>query len=344
MVATTLDSDIPRLEMQIRGIENRVLLNREILKNLYWMLPVDDRGHENYVPVGRGVVSSPSCARWVSYYVCYNVEEHKGVVVKDVDYTGKVAVAHHHMWCHKSSCPKCFIRGWAVRLARYGESRLLEGVKRGLGKIEHLSVSIPPECYGLSEEAMREIAWHALKVRGVTGCCMIFHGYRIDRKRRCLVWGAHYHAVGFIEGGFNRCRTCVHKRGDCAECNGFKGRQVREYAKDRMIVKVLGQRKTVFGTLHYQLHHATIRVGIKRFHVVTWHGNLANNNFHADKLMAEIKCPACGSDMVRSAHVGERVIVKDIGSPDYVKCFADEPCDSSGSPNWIEIREGGGYG
>jgi hypothetical protein len=65
-------------------------------------------------------------------------------------------------------------------------------------------------------------------------------------------------------------RKCVHTREDCASCVGFKGREVRGFAKDGYLVKVHGKRETVFGTAYYQLNHATIRYGIRRFHVVTW--------------------------------------------------------------------------
>jgi hypothetical protein len=48
----------------------------------------------------------------------------------------------------------------------------------------------------------------------------------------------------------------------------------QNFLKDGYVVKVLGKRKTVFGTAWYQLHHATIRLGIKRFQSVTWFGNM----------------------------------------------------------------------
>lgn len=177
---------------------------------------------------------------------------------------------------------------------------------------------------------------------GVIGGCLIFHGFRFNDVR-LWYWSPHFHVLGVIKGGYG-CRNCNHERGDCRGCSGFNGREVRGFEKDGYIVKVMGERKTIFGTAHYQLHHATVRVGIKRFHVVTWHGNVSYNRLKAEKLKAEVKCPACSSEMVRSAHVGERVIVKDIGSPDYVKVFADDKFDSSGLPNYVEVRGGGGNG
>ena len=229
-----------------KSYARRLKLNSSILKNAYWVLPVDDVGHENYEPVGRGIQSSPVCGQHVGISVCKNMEGHKGVSIGGRDCTGKVVVRHKHLWCHRSSCPICFIRGWSVRGARNITSRVEEGVKRGFGKAEHIVVSIHPEDYGLQENVLRKKARSALKARGVIGGCMIFHGYSIDRKRGVLKWRPHYHCIGFIEGGFDYCRGCVHMREDCVSCNGFKGREVREFKNDGIIVKVLAERETVF--------------------------------------------------------------------------------------------------
>jgi len=320
-----------------KSFSRRLRLNRAILKNKYWVLPVDDVGHENYEPVGRGVKSSILCGRWVSLSICRNIESHKGVSVGGVDCTGKVIVRHRHLWCHKSSCPVCFIRGWSVRGARSIEGRFVEASKRGLGKVEHVMVSVAIADRDLSEPVMRKKCRVALSDRGVTGGCMIFHGYRIDRSRNVLVWSPHYHSLGFIEGGFDRCRGCVHERGDCRSCSGFKGREVRGYEKDGYIVKVFDERKTVFGTAHYQLNHATIRIGIKRFHVVTWFGSCGNRKFKSANVDVEVLCPACESVMVKSVYVGKRHIVKDFASADYVPLYIDDEFDEDGEPNYIDV-------
>ena len=43
------------VEAYKRSLAQRVSLNRQILQNKYWFLPVDNKGHEDFVPVGRGV-------------------------------------------------------------------------------------------------------------------------------------------------------------------------------------------------------------------------------------------------------------------------------------------------
>ena len=325
-----------------RAFSERLSLNRAILKSPYWMLPVDDVDHENYMPVGRGVKTSVLCGSWRSLSVCKNVELHEGKSVNGVDCTGKVIVRHNHMWCHKSSCPVCFIRGWSVRQARSIEGRFVEGGKRGFGKVEHVMVSVALADRDLPESVMRKKCRDALFDRGVIGGCMIFHGYRIDKKRGVLGWSPHYHCLGYIYGGFDRCRDCIHERGDCRSCDGFKGREVRGYSKDKYLVKVLPERKTVFGTAFYQLNHATIRLGIKRFHSVTWFGSCANRKFKSANVKVEILCPVCSSEMVKSIHMSKRHLIKDIGHADYVPWFVDDQFDENGEPNYVEIVGGRG--
>jgi len=321
------------------GFSRRLRLNYEILDNAYWCWSVDDKGRENFMPVGRGVRTSPSCGEWMHFWVCGNVEGHNGVVLKGVDYTGKLVVTHQHMWCHKSSCPICFIRGWAVREAQAIVGRLAVAVERGYGEIEHLTVSVPFEEHGLKEEVLREKCRKALFDR-VVGGCMIFHGYRKDRVRKVLVWSPHYHVLGFISGGFDVCRNCVHNREDCVSCSGFKGREVREFAKDRYLVKVFEKRKTPVGTAFYQCHHATIRVGLKRFHAVTWFGVCGNCKLKGKKVKAVAVCPACHSEMVKKVYVGKVFIARDIGDSRYRKMFPMDEFDGFGEANFVDVVGG----
>jgi hypothetical protein len=318
-----------------RSLAERVRLNRAILGNKYWILPVDDKGHENFQPVGRGVRNSDWCGKLRGLLVCKNGAGHDGVVVKGVDYTGKVVVRLQHFWCKNSSCCVCFIRGWAVRGAKFIEGRLNVGVERGFGKVEHIVVSVSEADRDLPESVMRKKCRDALAVCGVVGGCLLFHGYRIDRVRSVLVWSPHYHVLGFVLSGYDGCRHC--KGGDCYACNGFEGRCYRVYRDNGYIVRVLDERRTVFGTAWYQLHHASIRVGIVRFHVVTWFGICGYNNLKGKKVKAEVPCPVCGDEMVRSVHVGKRRIVKDLGDVNYKSMFVDDEFDEFGKPNYVEV-------
>jgi hypothetical protein len=329
------------IEAQNRAFSERLAMNHALLQKKYWFLPVDDTGHEDYVPVGRGKKTSYICGLWVSASVCKNVVGHKGILVDGMDCTDKIVGRHNHLWCHSPLCPVCFIRGWSVRGAKSIAGRLEEGVRRGFGKIEHVTVSPRFADRDLPEPVLREKCRLALVDRGVTGGEMTFHGYRIDDVRNILKFSPHYHCEGFIEGlGFDRCRECVHAREDCVSCSGFKGREVRGYAKDGYLVKVHPARKTVFGTAHYLLNHATVRLGVKRFHVVTYFGKCGNRCYASSKSESEVVCPACAEEMVKCYHVGKRHLVKDIGDVDYRPLFVDDEFDEEGEPNYIEIVGG----
>jgi hypothetical protein len=322
-----------------RSFSERLRLNSALGKNKYWRLPVDDTGHEDYVPVGRGRKSSEFCSRWVSFSVCKNVEGHKGVFLGGSDCSGKVVVVHNHLWCHKSSCPVCFIRGWSLREARSIAGRFIEAEKRGLGKVEHIVCSVAIAERNNYEWVLRERSRRILAERGVVGGCMIFHGYREAKDSSKLEWSPHFHILGIIGGGY-KCRDC-NRKGNCLKgCGGFDDVSYQAFLKDRYYVKVLPERKTVLGTAWYQLHHATIRLGIKRFQAVTWFGVCSCRKFKGESVEAENVCPACGDEMVKSHYVGKRYIVKDVGSPDYVPLFVDDEFDEDGKPNYVDA--GGG--
>lgn len=162
----------------------------------------------------------------------------------------------------------------------------------------------------------------------------IFHGYRIDKVHHCLVWSPHYHCVAFIKGGYG-CRGCVK---DCSDCNGFESLTREFYKVDGCIVKVEEERKTIVGTAYYQLHHSTIRLGVKRFHVVTWFGVCGNRKYESEPLKAEAKCPAsaCGSKMTRAIYVGKRRIVRYVGGREYRSAFAMDEFDGN-EANFIDF-------
>lgn len=328
-----------------RSLAKRVRLNRAILNNKYWLLPVDDEGHEDFTPVGRGVRSSEFCGKWMSFTVCKNVEGHNGIVINGVDCSGKVVVRHKHMWCHKSTCPVCFIRGWSVRGARSILGRLNGGVERGFGKIQHILVSVPPEDYNLPEKVLRKKCREALLVRGVSGGNMTFHGYRMDRERGVLVWRPHYHTLGFITGGYARCRNCERKWNCLKGCGGFDDRSYHSFLRSGYFVKVFDERKSVFGTAWYNLNHATVRVSfLSRFHSFTWFGVCGNRKYASVKSKSEDVCPACSEEMVKCAYVGKRLIAKDIGDVNYKPWFVDDEMNECGEPNYVEVVGSRGYG
>lgn len=332
----------------------RLELNPEIMKNPYWFLPVE-AGHEEYQQAGFGGRTSEDCGRFSHFVVCEDVEHHKGIIIDGQDFTGKLAVSVVPRFCHRATCCVCFARGWATREAHQMEARLDTAVERGLGEVEHIVLSAPMAESDLPLDVLKEKARVAGEVRGITGSGTIFHGRR--NKYGMLVWSVHFHALGFVDGGYV-CRKCKYwgvtkKKGyfcRCEDfCEGFEQRTRRAFEKDGWIVKVEEKRKSVFGTAYYQLHHSTVKVGLRRNHVVTWNGNCGNRKFKGKKAKAVIKCPVCrkagvDNEMVkrplRSSAV--RHVERDFGSRRFRPVWAVDVCDEEGVPSIV--GEGDDYG
>jgi hypothetical protein len=327
-----------------RSFLMRYRLNSGIVKNRYWTLPVVNPRFEE-VQVGRSSVpTSDFCARFVSDSYCDNVEGHKGVVLDGVDCSDKVIVRHRHLWCHRATCCLCFYNGWSSRLARSAAGKIEEGVRRGYGVPEHFTISVSKEDADLSLDVLRKRCAAVAFDRGIFGFLLIPHAVRIDRVGKKLVRRVHFHGVGFISGGFSCCRNCSHERGDCALCSAFKGREVRGYKNDHYLVKVHEARKTVEGTIKYLLGHATLKVGMRRSAVVTYHGLLACCKLKSFPLPVKNDCPACTKPMVRGVHVGRTPVVRDVGNPLYRSVEVLPLLDECGCRNYVDVEEVGRNG
>jgi hypothetical protein len=329
-----------------RGFSERLRLNRAILKNAYLTLPVVDE-HLEIVQVGRSRVSCPDfCGKHTSFYMCRDVEHHRGVVLDGVDFTGKAVLGHGHLWCKNAGCPICFLNGWRERAARAIVGRLDVGVERGFGEVEHFTVSPPRTALGLPIGDLRRMSEDACLKRGWLGFCLIFHARRIDRGHGSLKWSPHFHGLGFVRGGYADCRACgTPTLVRCEGCGGFEARTRALYLEDGFIVKVHDRRRTVSGTVRYILSHASYRVGIRRFHIVAWCGVLGCSKLKGRKVWAERLCSVCDSVgvrnvMVRVIHRGKEFVATNIGDPLYRSVLAVDEFDSEGSPLFVDYGRG----
>ncbi|MGA2768779.1 MAG: hypothetical protein ABSF24_10775 [Candidatus Bathyarchaeia archaeon] len=286
-----------------------------------------------YTLVGRGGVTSDYCGKHRCYYKCGAVELHDGV------FMGKDIWHNVVMNCHRPCCSRCWKYGWAVREANSINSRFLTA-ESVLGlrylDVEHLSASVPKRDYGLSYEVLSRNAILALKASGVIGGCIILHGHRKDYARRDLFWSPHFHCLGYIEGGYDRCRNCV-KVGHCWDCDGFEGRTRRAHVNDGWIVSlaknekgVVEKRENVFGTAWYQLEHASLKVGVKRFQIVKWFGVVGNRKLKTVVRPVEHKCVVCHSPMELGYPYGAEPIVSNRGERGFLKDFMIDHVEDEG--------------
>jgi len=233
-----------------------------------------------------------------------------------------------------------------VREARRIEARLAEASKR-FGLAEHILATFPPKYYHLTYEQLRKKAVKILKRRGVIGGVLIFHGFRFNM-RKYWYWSPHFHVLGYILGGY-RCRSCeiVRKTGKCGienvNCSGFVNRNYRFYEKDGCIVRVLGKRKTVGGTAWYQLNHASVKVGVVRFHVATWFGVCSYRKLKVTVEMRKSVCPICQHDLVKIGYGGVKRFVTNRDSPSFRRDLFEDMDEGSGDV-WYPIVKRRGSG
>ena len=274
--------------------------------------------------VGHGEVTNKFCGKYIGLKGCLRVDLHNLITLDAKSYKGKVFRRIVHHFCNKPSCPVCFKSGWAVRQAGNIEGRLAEASKR-FGQVEHIVATVPPKFYGLDYLSLRHKIIKVLALRGIIGGVMIFHGFRYNL-RKSWYWSPHFHVLGFILGGYGRCRRCKKK---CFKgCGGWEDTKYRAYEKDGCIVRVLGKRKTVFGTAWYQLNHSSINVTKKRFHVAVWFGTCSYRKLKVTVEKRKELCPLCQHDLIAIEYLG----IKSLSS----ERDAFEDYEENGFPAWGE--------
>lgn len=295
----------------------------------YDCFPVRNGFRSRFTLVGRGDVASSHCGMHRSFKKCSNVAEHHGI------FEGKDIYHNVVLSCHRPSCCRCFKYGWATREANQINSRFLTAEsKLGLcySDVEHLSASAPKkDCYNEDVVDYRVLCRDgilALKKSGVTGGCTIFHGHRKDYDKRELFWSPHFHCLGYIAGGYDRCRSCV-KVGCCWDCDGFEGVTRRAHVDDGWIVSlaknekgIVEKRNNVFGTAWYQLEHSSFQKSVSRFHATRWFGVLGYRKLKTVIKPVEFKCAGC-HNVMSDGYLPDGVepIVSNRGERGFVKNF-----------------------
>jgi len=258
--------------------------------------------HSGFSLVGNGNVTNSRCGTFASHWGCVCVELHDKITLDGHDHRGKVYVQKVFNSCDKPSCPVCYKRGWAVREAGKIEGRLKEAANR-FGQVEHIVCSVPVKDYGLDLAHLRKKVIAVLSSCGVVGGCIIFHGFRY-RQGKGWFWNVHFHVLGFVLGGYGHCRHCTG--GNCYTCDGVEGRLYRAYRENGYIVRVLGERRTVGGTAWYQLNHASIKEGVRRFRVATYFGVCSYRKLKVSPELRRRFCPICQHDLERLRYFGSK--------------------------------------
>ena len=305
----------------------------------------------NFQVVGNGVKTNENCGRYRGLYGCLRDKEHDVTAHDGKNYKDKVFIKKVRFTCHKPSCPVCYKYSWATREAGNIEHRLT-AVSKHFGEVEHVVISVPSHDYGLSLKCLRKKAVKILYDCGIIGGCLIFHGFRYNLSRHWY-WSPHFHILGFVLGGYSRCRHC--KGGNCYACDGSLGKFYRAYRSDGYskgyIVRVLDKRKksfhgdkpNVFGTAWYQLHHATIDITKKRFQVVTWFGVCSYRKFKLTRSRRKALCPICKRELYRVRDNGNPFVMNEDLASSKRSFFADA-YDEYGRRTYVKHEGAREYG
>lgn len=253
--------------------------------------------------VGSREQTSAKCQAFLFLHGCGHKELHDKTV-DGFSWKGKNLMRPVFNSCDRPTCCKCK-DSWASRQAGKGELRLNVASARFSLKIEHFTASLQPSDYGLPYEVQKENTRKAIAKRGIVGGCLVPHAFRGKKRFR---EGFHFHGLGYIkDNAYDRCRHCVGA--DCSKCSGFEGltnrlrKGVDGEKGDGYIVKVFGERKTIGGTLSYELGHASVLKGVARFHVLTWFGLTGYNNMPHVEDKKRV-CAICESALERYRYTG----------------------------------------
>lgn len=210
---------------------------------------------------------------------CLNVEEHKGMTLEGVSMEGKALLKRRKRSCHRALCPICW-GDWANREVKKARARLDAFVLKGRSlKPIHVMVSVPYADYALDLMAMRKKVYASLKRVHVFGGMMIYHPKR--EAQGLWYFSPHFHIIGY----------------------GWVVDVRQNYVYSGYVVKNIGIRKTVGGTIWYQLSHAGVN---EKHHTITWFGALYGKKLdvkYPEK--EEDLCPLCKSFMRKVLYVGD---------------------------------------
>jgi len=243
------------------------------------------------------------CGLWFKIG-CLSSEKHLGRTLDGRDFSDKGYFRRVRHECFRPDCPVCW-KSWAFRETKRAERRIFAfGLKGRSLKPIHLVVSVPWKDYVLSLEEMRVEAYKSLRAVHCLGGMMIYHPKRFDDDRQCWYFSPHFHVIGY----------------------GWILDVRRNYVVSGYIVKNVGVRKSVGGTIWYQVSHCGVS---KSHHVVTWFGGLSYNKL---RLAKEVKkrsvCPICGDNLHRVVYIGQGESCQDLE-------FYDDPV------NWIIVSRRG---
>jgi len=212
------------------------------------------------------------CGKWMTKG-CLNVPAHAGT-----KYAGRVYIKTFQKSCYRASCQICY-KKWMARESNRATRRIEKYQKISKKPAKHIIISVPSWLHNTPVKQLRKTAYRILKSVNAIGGSLIFHPFRYNRDYKRWYYSPHFHCIGF----------------------GWITNTEEIYNKEGWIVKNKGVRDSVFSTFYYQLSHAGIK---KRYHSLTWFGDLSYSKLKLDEEPNSNQCPVCSAKLRPIFHYG----------------------------------------
>ena len=198
------------------------------------------------------------CQTW-SYMGCLNKSNHPN---------GCIFLKPFQKSCFRADCRLCCFK-WLGRSASKATKRMKLYEKQSKKIAKHIIISVPDWDYKKPKKEMIKKVYQILKEVKADSGLIVFHPFRYHDDTMMWYYAPHFHVIGF----------------------GWVENVVETYNKYGYIIKNLGKRETVFGTIYYQLSHCGIK---KRNHSLTYFGDCSYSNLIIEENEEESKkCPYC---------------------------------------------------
>ena len=173
------------------------------------------------------------CGDW-SYMGCLNKQNHSN---------GEIFLKPFQRSCFRADCEQCCFK-WLGRSASKATKRMKLYEKQSKKIAKHIIISVPYWDYYKPKKEIAKKAYQVLKEVKADSGLIIFHPFRYHKKTDMWYYSPHFHVLGF----------------------GWIENVVETYNKYGYVIKNLGKRETIFGTIYYQLSHCGIK---KHNHALT---------------------------------------------------------------------------
>jgi len=170
--------------------------------------------------------------------------------------------------CFRADCEKCCFK-WLGRAASKATKRMELYEKQSKKMAKHIIISVPHWDYYKPKKDLAKKVYHLLKKVKADSGLVIFHPFRYDKDTDMWYYSPHFHVLGF----------------------GWIVNTKELYEESGYIVKNLGKRDSVFGTIYYQLSHCGVK---KKNHSLTYFGECSYGKLKLDEAQEDSKkCPYC---------------------------------------------------